>query len=181
MTSFDLEFARRDYFALLGLPRRQALDAETLERLYRDVQASVHPDMHAHRGESERRLAMQWATKVNEAYLTLKHPLQRARYLLHLAGYDVGLESNTAMPAEFLMGQMELREAVARAGTARDAETLDVMHRRLKKEMADQYAALQSALDDAQDNPAAGGIVRQLMFQEKLLSEIDAALEAAES
>ena len=181
MTSFDIEFARRDYFTLLGLPRRQALDGEELERLYRDVQANVHPDKHAHRGDSDRRLAMQWATKVNEAYLTLKSPLKRAQYLLHLLGHDVQLESNTAMPAEFLVQQMELREAVAEARAAGDGDELDRMHRRMRQEMAGQYAALQEALDVGKDARRAGEIVRQLMFQEKLLQEIDEALEAVEA
>jgi molecular chaperone HscB len=181
MTSFDLNFARADYFALLGLPRRQALDGEELERLYRDVQANVHPDKHAQGGESDRRLAMQWATKVNEAYLTLKAPLKRAQYLLQLLGHDVQLESNTAMPAEFLVLQMEEREAVADARAAGDIDELDRMHRHMKQEMAGQYAALQEALDVQNDPRRAGEIVRQLMFQEKLLQEIDEALEAVEA
>lgn len=181
MTSFDLEFARQDYFQLLGLPRKQALDADELERLYRDVQANVHPDKHAHRGDADRRLAMQWATKVNEAYLTLKNPLARARYLLQLAGHDVQLESNTAMPAEFLVEQMELREEVAEARAAGDVDGLDRMHRAMKTEMAGQQAALQAALDAAHDLRRAGEIVRQLMFQEKLLQEIDDALAAVDA
>ncbi len=181
MAGFDFDFARQDYFALLGLPRRHVLDVEELERVYRDVQASVHPDKHAHRADADRRLAMQWATRVNEAYQTLKAPLKRAQYLLHLAGHDIGLESNTAMPAEFLMQQMELREAVGEAREGGDANALDQMHRRMKKEMAGQYAALQAALDDTHDYPRAGEIVRQLMFQEKLLHEIDEALEAVDA
>ena len=181
MTSFDLDFARRDYFALLGLPRRQALDVDELARLYQEIQADVHPDKHAQGGDSARRLAMQWATKVNEAYQTLRNPLPRARYLLQLLGHDVSLESNTAMPAPFLVRQMEEREAVAEARQAADIDGLDQMHRRLKQEMAGQYGALQEALDVNNDLCRAGEIVRQLMFQEKLLQEIDEALEAVEA
>jgi DnaJ-domain-containing protein 1 len=58
----------------------------------------VHPDRHAHLPETERRLSMQWATQVNEAYRTLKKPLLRAHYLLRLAGAETDHESNTAMP-----------------------------------------------------------------------------------
>ena len=60
-----------DHFALFGLPRRQALDELALEGHYRDIQALVHPDKHAHLPDADRRRAMQWATRVNEAYLTL--------------------------------------------------------------------------------------------------------------
>lgn len=175
MTIFDLETVKQDYFSLFGLPRQQGLDAERLELLYRDIQARVHPDKHAHLADSDKRMAMQWTTHVNAAYQTLKDPLKRARYLLQLAGHDVGLESNTAMPAEFLIAQMELRETVAEAKEAGDADALDALHRRLRQEIGGEYAQLQQALD-ANQLERAGGLVRQLMFQEKLFQEIDDAL-----
>lgn len=175
MTIFDLETVKQDYFSLFGLPRQQGLDAERLELLYRDIQARVHPDKHAHLADSDKRMAMQWTTHVNAAYQTLKDPLKRARYLLQLAGHDVGLESNTAMPAEFLIAQMELRETVEAAKEAGDADALDALHRRLRQEIGGEYAQLQQALD-ANQLERAGALVRQLMFQEKLFQEIDDAL-----
>jgi molecular chaperone HscB len=179
MTVFDQETVRQDFFTLFGLPRQQAQDVGRLDQLYRDIQARVHPDKHAHLSDSEKRMAMQWATHVNEAYQTLKDPLKRARYLLQLAGHDVGLESNTAMPAEFLMAQMELRETVAEAKEAGDADTLDDLHRRLRQEIAGEYVHLQQALDGGEPG-RAGTLVRQLMFQEKLFQEIDDALSVVE-
>jgi molecular chaperone HscB len=181
MTIFDLEHFSRDHFALFELPRRQALDELELERRYRDVQALVHPDKHAHLADSDRRLAMQWATKVNEAYQTLKSPLKRGEYLLRLSGHDPQIERNTAMPEDFLMAQMELREAVAEARGDGDAEALDRLHRQMKKELTGQQAALAAALDARRDYARAAELVRQLMFQEKLLQEIDQALEAVEA
>lgn len=172
----------QDHFTLFGLPRRYSLDRSELERLYHEVQARVHPDKHAHLGDSERRLAMQWATRVNEAYRTLRQPLSRAQYLLALAGIEV--EKERSMPAGFLMEQMEWREAVAEAGEAGAVSELEDMHRRLKLEMAEQYQRLQAQLDAApgeEANRIAAEIVRQLMFQEKLLAEIDDALAAAEA
>jgi len=175
MTIFDLETARQDHFSLFGLPRAQGVDVDRLDVLYRDIQARVHPDKHAHLSDGEKRMAMQWATQVNEAWQTLRDPLRRARYLLQLAGHDVGLESNTAMPAEFLMAQMELREQVAEAKEAADIDVLDALHRRLRKEIAGEHVRLEAALD-AGEHAAAGALVRQLMFQEKLVQEIDDAL-----
>ncbi|MDI6749209.1 MAG: Fe-S protein assembly co-chaperone HscB [Rhodocyclaceae bacterium] len=176
-SSFDLG---QDHFALFGLPRTQALDTERLEARYRELQAEVHPDRYAHLSDAEKRQAMQWASRVNEAYLTLKDPLKRARYLLELAGHDVRLETNTAMPVEFLMEQMELREAVAEAKESGDIDALDALHRRLRRTIRDEYAALQAALDGG-DRQRAGELVRQLMFQEKLLLEIGDALEVLET
>jgi molecular chaperone HscB len=181
MTIFDLEHFSRDHFALFGLPRRQMLDELDLERKYRDVQAQVHPDKHAHLPDADKRLAMQWATKVNEAYLALKSPLKRAEYLLGLLGHDPQIERNTAMPADFLMHQMELREAVAEARAGGDVDALDRMHRQMKKEMGVQHQGLVTALDETKDYARGAEIVRQLMFQEKLLHEIDEALQAVEA
>ncbi|MDK9705020.1 MAG: Fe-S protein assembly co-chaperone HscB [Sulfuritalea sp.] len=177
MTTFDLDFAA-DHFTLFGLPRAQALDLGNLEKSFRAIQAQVHPDKHAHAADSDRRLAMQWATRVNEAFQTLKSPGKRARYLLHLLGHDPQIESNTAMPAEFLMKQMELREAVMDARAAADETALDDVRSGLLNEIRADYARLAELIDVARDYAAAADLVRQLMFQEKLLNEIDDALEA---
>lgn len=177
MTTFDLNFAA-DHFTLFGLPRAQSLDLESLENSFRAVQAQVHPDKHAHAAAADRRLAMQWATRVNEAFQTLKSPGKRARYLLGLLGHDPQIESNTAMPMEFLVAQMELREAVMEARAAADEAGLEEVRTRLLHEIRDEYVRLAELIDVARDYTAAASLVRQLMFQEKLLNEIDDALEA---
>lgn len=171
----------QDHFALFGLPRRYAIDVPELEKVYREVQTRVHPDKHASLSDAERRLAMQWSTQANEAYQTLRQPLRRAQYLLHLAGIDVGLERNTAMPTEFLMQQMEWREALEEVKSAADYPALEHFHMRMKQEMADRYRRLEMQLDAAPDYHAAAGTVRQMMFQEKLLQEIDDALAEMET
>lgn len=177
MTTFDLNFAA-DHFTLFGLPQAQALDQESLDNAFRAIQSRVHPDKHAHAAEADQRLAMQWATRINEAYQTLKSPGRRARYLLQLLGQDPQIESNTAMPAEFLVSQMELREAVEGARGASDEDALDTVRVRLLGEMRADYQRLTGLIDGDRDLAAASNLVRQLMFQEKLLHEIDDALEA---
>ncbi len=173
----DSDFSA-DHFALLGLPRVQGLDGAELDHRFRQVQAEVHPDRHVQAGEAQQRLAMQWATRVNEAYQTLKLPGRRALYLLTLLGHDPQVESNTAMPVEFLTGQMELREAVTEARAAGDENALDAARARLLGEVAAEYRRLTGLIDDQHDFTAAAELVRRLMFQEKLLNEIDDALEA---
>jgi molecular chaperone HscB len=90
----------RNHFELLGLPAVFGIDPARLDQRYRELQGRVHPDRFAAASEAERRVAMQWATRANEAYRTLRDPLARARYLLSLKGYDTGEESNTAMPPD---------------------------------------------------------------------------------
>ncbi len=170
-----------DHFTLFGLPRLFRLDVTALDARYRELAAQVHPDRFAQAGDAERRLSLQWATRVNEAYQTLKSPLKRAQYLLSLGGHDVSGESNTAMPPEFLMEQMEWREAVAEARAAREHGELEELHHRVKQRMADRYAQLAELLDDRNDHALAADRVRRLMFLERLLFDIDDAMAALEA
>ncbi len=169
-----------DFFSLFELPRSFALSLSELDSRYRDVQAQVHPDRFANASETERRLSMQWATRANEAYLTLKKPLERAKYLLELAGHDLQAENNTAMPADFLMEQMEWREAVMEARAGGDHHELEHLYQRLRSDVDQRYEEIGQLLDQTQDYPQATDRVRRLMFLEKLLYEIDDALASLE-
>jgi molecular chaperone HscB len=170
-----------DHFTLFGLPRLFRVDAAALDRRYREIAAQVHPDKFVQAGDAERRLSLQWATRVNEAYQTLKSPLLRAQYLLLLAGHDVGAENNTAMPPEFLMEQMEWREAVAEARVAREQGELEQLHHRVKQRMNGRYEQVADLLDDSHDYPLAADRVRRLMFLDKLLFDIDDAMAALDA
>ncbi|MBI3221769.1 MAG: Fe-S protein assembly co-chaperone HscB [Nitrosomonadales bacterium] len=177
-TSFDFQ---ANYFQLFGLTPSCQLDSTQLERQYRELQALVHPDKHAHQPDVEQRVAMQRATLVNEAYQTLRNPLRRARYLLSLHGVDTQEETNTAMPLEFLMAQMEWRESIVEAQQARDADALSALEMRLRRETGELEALLAVKIDTEQDYPAAAGLVRKLRFMEKLAEEIHAAYDAIDN
>ena len=175
--SIDL---KQDHFSLFGLPRSYAMDEAALEAAWHGLQSQVHPDRYAHLPDVDKRRAMQWATRVNEGFQTLKKPLARARYLLELAGVDVGAETNTAMSSEFLMEQMEWREAVEDARDAGEIDALDQLHMRLLRHAREVRGELGHQLDVARDYPQAADTVRRLMFIEKLQHEIDEALLALE-
>src|SRR6185436_16942644 len=113
-----------NHFELFGLAPAFSLDVVRLEAAYRNIQSQVHPDRFAHAGDAERRASMQMTTRVNEAYRTLKSPVLRGKYLLELNGVDVAFETNTAMPREFLMEQMELREKLEEAKSAAELDAI---------------------------------------------------------
>jgi molecular chaperone HscB len=164
-----------DDFELFGLPRRFALDRDELDARWRALQANVHPDRFAAEGGAAQRIAMQWAVRVNEAYQRLKHPLKRAAYLCELAGVSIDAENNTAMPAGFLMQQMEWRESLDDAADLPAVETLAdevATHRR------QALAALATTLDERHDTTAAAQQVRALMFVERFADDVDQRLEA---
>jgi molecular chaperone HscB len=169
-----------DHFTFFGLAPVFRIDSQALDERFREAQARVHPDRFAHAGKAERRVSLQWATRVNEAYQTLKNPLPRARYLLDRAGQDMGQGNSAAMPPEFLMEQMEWREAVAEARQARELAGLEDLRQRVRQRMNENYGRLAELLDDERDYAAAADRVRRLMFLEKLLSEIDEGMAALE-
>lgn len=171
----------QDYFTLFGLPRRFGLDEAQLEAAWHRMQAQVHPDRHAHLPEADRRRAMQWATRVNEGFRTLKQPLARAQYLLVLAGVDAGLETNTAMSAEFLVEQMEWREAVEEARGAGAVEALEQLQGALGRHQREVEERLGRELDLEHDYATAADTVRRLMFSARLREEIDDALFALDA
>ena len=169
------------YFQLFDLPATYALDRERLDSAYRELQNQVHPDKFASKSEAEQRVAMQWATKVNEAYQALKQPISRGVYLLQLQGIDPMAANNTSIAPSFLMQQMEWREAIDEARNAKDIVALDQLQAELNKayRMADNELA---ALLDVDKNPeAATESVRKLKFMDKLIAEVGDAYEMCES
>jgi molecular chaperone HscB len=167
----------QNHFDLFGLAPAYALEPEALERSYREIQSRVHPDRFAHAGDAERRASLQWTTRVNEAYRTLKDPVQRAKHLLELNGVDVAFETNTAMPVDFLAQQMELRESLEEAKTP---AALDQMRKGLSQQRSLLEKQIAEAIDAKKDYAGAAGLVRKLQFLDKLDSEIDAAYETIE-
>jgi molecular chaperone HscB len=166
------------HFELFGLPPAFSLDLSRLDAAYRDIQSQVHPDRYAHAGDAERRASMQMTTRVNEAYRTLKSPVRRAKYLLELNGVDVAFETNTAMPPEFLMQQMEIREQLEEA---RNASTLDLLRKDLEVQAKELESRIKEQIDGKRDFAAARDLVRKLMFLERFGGDIDAAYEALEA
>jgi molecular chaperone HscB len=171
----------QNFFDLFGLPERFQVDGEQLDRAYRDIQATVHPDRFVTAPEADRRISMQQATHVNEAYHTLKKPVLRAAYMVRQHGIDPAFETNTAMPADFLIEQMEWREAFEEATDAADARELDHLASRLSGELKRMTAEIARQLDEQRDYPAAAATLRKLMFLDKLRAEIGDALEALEN
>ena len=169
---------QQNFFVLFGLLVRYQLDNAQLDQHYHALQAQVHPDKFSHLSEAERRVSMQWATRVNEAYQTLSHSTGRARYLLSLHGIETQEETNTAMPADFLMQQMEWREAIEEAQQTHDSSLLVTLETRLQHEVHELEARLGVEIDSEKNYQAAAVDVRKLKFLEKLTEEIASAFDS---
>ncbi|KAK9813523.1 hypothetical protein WJX73_004697 [Symbiochloris irregularis] len=126
------QFASDSYFDLFGLRSGFDVDPKELEAAYKDLQRRHHPDRHAMGSEEDQERSAEQSTLVNQAYATLKKPLQRAKYVLAQAGHaEASVGEGTIEDPELLMKVMEARELVE---SLADSEQLQ----QLRKENADQ-------------------------------------------
>jgi len=173
MQSADLSSS---YFALFDLPVSFDVDRKILTERYRTLQRTVHPDRYADAADSERRLSVQMAARINEGYQTLKDPLARARYLLEISGVVLD-DLDTAFDNEFLMEQMDLRERLGDVKKCADPqqqlqEIADDISAR-KKEITEAVALLfVENTDEALEK--ARNLTRKLQFFSRLEEEADA-------
>ena len=150
-----------DDFELFAVLRRFAQDGAQLQERWKELQRQAHPDRFAAQGAAAQRVAMQWSVRINEAYQRLKDPLKRAAYLCELHGSPIRAEDNTAMPAQFLMQQMQWREALEEAQSAAD---LDALEDDMQAARRAAIGRLETLIDQQQDWPGAAREVRALMF-----------------
>jgi len=161
-------------FELFGLPERFQLDPKALDAQWKALQRETHPDKFAAQGAVAQRLAMQWSVRVNEAYQRLKNPTQRAAYLCERRGVAVNADRNTAMPAQFLMQQMQWREELEEASGVQALETLADRTSATRREL---LVSIGDLLDTQADAVAAATQVRALMFVERFASEVEQRLD----
>ena len=172
---------RDHHFELFGLPVGFAIDRATLDAAYRELQNRVHPDKFATGSDAEKRVALQWAARANEAYRSLLDPAKRAAYLCELRGADLHAKSNSPMSPEFLMQQMDWRESLEEARAAGDSAALEKLDSERKAARSILLARIENLLDQSTDVQHAAESVRQLMFLEKFGEEVGDAFESVEA
>lgn len=165
-------------FELFGIPLQFTQDRSVLDARWKELQREAHPDKFAAQGAAAQRVAMQWSVRINEAYQRLKDPLQRASYLCELNGAAINAENNTAMPAHFLLQQMEWREALDEAKSVADLEKIAAQTHASERE---QMTKIAQALDMQKDYAEAARQVRSLMFIERFASEVDSRIDQLEN
>lgn len=166
----------QNYFTLFGLPEAFHIDKAQLAERYRALQRELHPDRHAHAGEREQRLAVQYTAHLNDAQATLKSPLKRAMYLLELRGHPVRDDDRRPMAPAFLMQQMELREELEEVGSSADPENalerLDAHVAQVRQQLENDFVQ-QLESDGEAALHAAVDRVRELQFIDKMQREIE--------
>ncbi len=180
---FEMLDFSKNFFELFGLPVGYIVDGKALAERYRELQRIVHPDRFANASDQERRLSVQGAALINEAFDTLKDPIARGGYLLGLHGVDMDALNESTRDMDFLMQQMELREELE--GVRRQSDPYEAVldiNTRVNKQITSLVGqmAVQFETPTADQLEAAREILRKMRFLQKLRSETESVAAALE-
>lgn len=163
------------YFTLFRIEPAFDIDTENLEQTYRALAARFHPDKFASASAFEQKQAVMMSSTINDAYRTLKNPIDRAAYLLKTSGIDADAPEHTSFAPEFLMQQMKWRETLMEARAGKDLESLKNLDNEIRDEQEKLFCGLKQSFA-RQDYDTAAQQVRQGRFLDKLRNEISSAL-----
>lgn len=163
------------YFNLFQLEPSFNIDTETLEQTYRALAARFHPDKFASASAFEQKQAVMMSSTINDAYRTLKSPIDRAAYLLKSQNIDADAPEHTSFSPEFLMQQMEWRETLMDAQMEQNHDAIRALDQEIQEVQSNLYQDLQQAFEQ-QDYESAAQWVRHGRFLNKLRNEIASIL-----
>ena len=163
------------YFNLFQLEPSFNIDTEALEQSYRALAARFHPDKFASASAFEQKQAVMMSSTINDAYRTLKSPIDRAAYLLKSQNIDADAPEHTSFSPEFLMQQMEWRETLMDAQIEQNHDAIRALDQEIQDVQSSLYQDLQQAFEQ-QDYESAAQWVRHGRFLNKLRNEIASIL-----
>lgn len=159
------------HFQLFRLPEKYDLDITQLEQTHRNLIAQFHPDKFAAASPFEQKQAVMMTATLNEAYRVLRHPLDRAAYLLQTHGIHADAPEHTHFPPDFLMQQMQWRETLMDAKMDNNTAAIAELNQTIQTELSEVYQQIQAAFDGNQLEKVAEWI-RKGRFLAKLIQDI---------
>ena len=114
-----------DYFAFLDLPRRLTIDAQDLEKRFRDLSRKFHPDYYYNATPTERLASLERSSYLNDAFRALKNPVSRVEHLLAIEGLPPAKseEGSAKVPPSLLEEVFALNEELDEIRELRESGT----------------------------------------------------------
>jgi molecular chaperone HscB len=140
-----------DYFGMFGLSPKLDLDVQALEKQFYRYSRKLHPDLHARASQQEQEWSLAQASLLNDAYRTLKNPLDRTKYLLRLEGVQFEEDRGpnpSKVPADLLEEVFELNMQLEELRQNQKIGEDDPQLRRDLEAAKNQFAAQLSSLDE---------------------------------
>ena len=167
------QFLRQNYFELFGLPVDFQIDEKNLRGAHLELQSAYHPDRFVSASDQEKRIAVQQAAMVNEAYEVLKNPVKRARYMLEVGGLDVNNDHETTSDASFLMEQIEIREELDQCRNCSDPMRGCEHITRKLDQRSREYAVNFESLYQQGKLEEARQVSKKMQFVQRIVDQID--------
>jgi molecular chaperone HscB len=90
-----------------GLPPKLNIDVPALEKDFYQFSRKLHPDLSARGGSLEQQWSLEQSSLLNDAYRTLRDPIKRTQYLLHLEGVELEEQSKSATEQARATGEIK--------------------------------------------------------------------------
>ncbi len=103
----------KNHFELFGIDVDFDVAKNDLTEIKKKLLLESHPDKFSTGTSTQKRLALQWTSKINEAFEILSDPVLRASYICELSGYPINMDNSRSLPIELIEAQMELREKLS--------------------------------------------------------------------
>ncbi|KAI8618808.1 HSCB C-terminal oligomerization domain-containing protein, partial [Chytriomyces sp. MP71] len=134
------------------------VDLGALKQRFLALQQIVHPDANSQR--SQREFSEKQSVFINKAYQTLRDPLSRAKYMLHLNGIHIDESVKGGMDPSSLMKIMDIWEAIEEV---EDQAGLDILMKENEERISTEVQASSKAFE-ASDLEAARKAVTKLQY-----------------
>jgi molecular chaperone HscB len=136
-----------DYFTFFGLPPKLNVDVPVLERTFYDLSRRLHPDLNARAGSLEQEWSLEQSSLLNDAYRTLRDPIKRTEYLLHLEGVE--LEEQSKRATERARATGEVKKQIVPPDLLEEVFELNMQleELRMNKKMGENDDALASEIE----------------------------------
>ena len=106
-----MDILKKNYFELFGLKVSTQLDLKDLDEKFTLLQKQFHPDKYSNSSDTEKRIALQISSYLNDGYITLREFVTRVEYILKIKDFNTD-ESKTLFDEEFLEEQIDLNESI---------------------------------------------------------------------
>lgn len=160
-------------FEIFSLKPQFRIDKQKLDEKYFEIQKKVHPDRFASASDTEKRVAQQWATLINDAFQKLSDPIQRGKALCALRGHLIDEDSSGSISEEFLLEQLERREAISDAKDSGNTAELEVLKKAIEKEKDELLNEVVDAFDVKSDVSLAAEDLKKVMFLNRQLLDFE--------
>jgi molecular chaperone HscB len=157
--------ASETYFTALGAAETFHQDTALLQKRFYEASRVLHPDRFTGADADSRALSLERMSLINEAYRTLKNPVELREYLLELRGSKA--ENKAKMPLELAESWFELQDAVVEEPETAKAK-IHAFEQELgafKKQTESEISAQEQAFDRNSSQDEKAQILKSLALK----------------